>query len=279
MWLSRCVLRAVVIAALVVTAFNTGCGANHGEDALIAAVRAPYVAFWRGDALGLCNAFTPNVAATLALRAKNEGQCVKRVGEILGEVPPSRRVPRPISTTKLEVNNVKVDGPYAVVSLVYLGGGQRRLSLIKMEYVGGVWRVATRAVVGVTGGCPGGPSQRRCVQVLKSAVLVVGTFGLSSTRLEAGVLASVALPTSTRDRAMVKYGSKVFVESGCLACHRIGLAGSAAPGPQLTTVGLRLSEGQIAKSIIEASAPMPSFSNIGKKKLAALVMFLSRLRG
>jgi len=73
-------------------------------------------------------------------------------------------------------------------------------------------------------------------------------------------------------------GRTVVAQSGCLACHRIGEAGNAGPGPDLTHVGSKLPPNAIERAIINPTAPMPSFRNLPKAKLKALVVFLSLLR-
>lgn len=73
-------------------------------------------------------------------------------------------------------------------------------------------------------------------------------------------------------------GPVVVVESGCLACHRIGEAGNDGPGPNLTHVGSKLSRREINGAIRDPTAPMPSFRRLPKDKLTAVVAFLSQLR-
>jgi hypothetical protein len=73
-------------------------------------------------------------------------------------------------------------------------------------------------------------------------------------------------------------GRSVTARSGCLACHRIGEAGNAGPGPDLTHVGSRLPPTGIERAITSPTAPMPSFRDLPQAKLKALVTFLSLLR-
>jgi hypothetical protein len=73
-------------------------------------------------------------------------------------------------------------------------------------------------------------------------------------------------------------GRAVAAQSGCLACHRIGEAGNAGPGPNLTHVGSRLPAAAIERAILNPTAPMPSFGALPRAKLTALVTFLSLLR-
>lgn len=74
-------------------------------------------------------------------------------------------------------------------------------------------------------------------------------------------------------------GRAVAAQTGCLACHRIGEAGNAGPGPDLTGIGARLPSKAIERTIIKPTAPMPSFRRLPASKLRALVTFLSLLRG
>lgn len=75
-----------------------------------------------------------------------------------------------------------------------------------------------------------------------------------------------------------KRGSRVFAESGCLSCHRIGDNGNHGPGPALTRIGSRLDEAAIKRALIRPLAPMPSFRNMPADKFHALVRFLALLR-
>jgi hypothetical protein len=78
--------------------------------------------------------------------------------------------------------------------------------------------------------------------------------------------------------AEFELGRSVSAQSGCLACHRIGDAGNAGPGRDLTHIGSMLSPAQIEHAIVDPSAPMPSFSKLPAAKFKALVEFLSLLR-
>jgi menaquinol-cytochrome c reductase cytochrome b/c subunit len=73
-------------------------------------------------------------------------------------------------------------------------------------------------------------------------------------------------------------GKKVVAQSGCLACHKIGDNGNDGPGPNLTHIGSRLPGQGIARTLVNPTAPMPSFKNLPPKKFAAAVFFLSQLK-
>jgi quinol---cytochrome c reductase cytochrome c subunit, bacillus type len=71
-------------------------------------------------------------------------------------------------------------------------------------------------------------------------------------------------------------GKKVVAQSGCLACHKIGDNGNAGPGPNLTHIASRLPRQGIARTLVNPTAPMPSFKNLPAKKFQAIVNFLSQ---
>jgi hypothetical protein len=78
--------------------------------------------------------------------------------------------------------------------------------------------------------------------------------------------------------AEFEQGRMVVAQSGCLACHRIGQNGNHGPGPALTHIGSMLSRHGIEHSLVDPSAPMPSFKNLPAAKFKAVVQFLSELR-
>jgi len=71
-------------------------------------------------------------------------------------------------------------------------------------------------------------------------------------------------------------GKKVVAQSGCLACHKIGENGNAGPGPNLTHIASRIPRQAIARTLVNPTAPMPSFKNLPPKKFAAIVNFLAQ---
>ena len=73
-------------------------------------------------------------------------------------------------------------------------------------------------------------------------------------------------------------GRKVVVGSGCLACHKIGDNGNSGPGPDLTHIASRLPRQGIARTLVNPTAPMPSFRNLPPAKFKAVVNFLSQLK-
>jgi ubiquinol-cytochrome c reductase cytochrome b subunit/menaquinol-cytochrome c reductase cytochrome b/c subunit len=73
-------------------------------------------------------------------------------------------------------------------------------------------------------------------------------------------------------------GKLVVAQSGCLACHKIGENGNSGPGPALTKIGSRIPRQAIARTLVNPTAPMPSFKNLPPQKFKAVVEFLSQLK-
>ena len=73
-------------------------------------------------------------------------------------------------------------------------------------------------------------------------------------------------------------GKAVVAQSGCEACHKIGDNGNNGPGPELTHIASRLPAQAIARTLVNPTAPMPSFKNLPPQKFNAVVAFLSQLK-
>jgi menaquinol-cytochrome c reductase cytochrome b/c subunit len=72
-------------------------------------------------------------------------------------------------------------------------------------------------------------------------------------------------------------GKQVVAQSGCLACHKIAENGGTL-GPDLTKIGSRLARQAIARTLVNPTAPMPSYEQLPVEKRDALVEFLSQLK-
>ena len=69
--------------------------------------------------------------------------------------------------------------------------------------------------------------------------------------------------------------------SGCLGCHKIGENGNQGPGPDLTTIGQRLPGPAIARTLVNPTAPMPSYAKLQREdpdKFNELVAYLATLK-
>ena len=123
-----------------------------------------------------------------------------------------------------------------------------------------------------------------------AGIFVIAAMGyLTYLGAVAGPPTQIDEPTPPRIKAMgpemlAKYekGKQVVAQSGCLACHKIGENGNAGPGPPLTEIGARLPSQAIARTLVNPTAPMPSFAGLEKSspdKFDALVTYVSQLKG
>ncbi len=125
-----------------------------------------------------------------------------------------------------------------------------------------------------------GPERRpeRRPVATTTAILVIGAMAyLTYVGANAGAPTSIDLKVPAAYQA----GKQVAAQSGCLACHKIGDNGNDGPGPPLTHIASRLPMDAIARTLINPTAPMPSFRNLATtqpQKFRALVQFLGYLR-
>jgi ubiquinol-cytochrome c reductase cytochrome b subunit/menaquinol-cytochrome c reductase cytochrome b/c subunit len=86
---------------------------------------------------------------------------------------------------------------------------------------------------------------------------------------------------TAQQKATYAAGALVVGQSGCLACHVLGSNGNNGPGPNLTHIGATLPANAIASTLINPTAPMPSFRALAiasPQKFQNLVGFLSELQ-
>ena len=104
-----------------------------------------------------------------------------------------------------------------------------------------------------------------------------GASAGSPTVIEMATPAAVVQAGGTQ-LAEYEAGKLVVAQSGCLACHKIGENGNSGPGPNLTHIGARLPRLAIARTLVNPTAPMPSFKNLPPQKFQSIVNFLSQLK-
>ncbi len=94
------------------------------------------------------------------------------------------------------------------------------------------------------------------------------------------MIATPARIRSAGGRELAEYeaGKQAVAQSGCLACHRIGDQGNNGPGPDLTEVADRLPKLAIARTLVNPTAPMPSFKHLPPETFRAMVAFLAELK-
>jgi quinol---cytochrome c reductase cytochrome c subunit, bacillus type len=127
--------------------------------------------------------------------------------------------------------------------------------------------------------------ERRPIATL-TAVVVIGAMALLTYQgANAGSPFAVEMPTpksvtKAGGPTLAEYnlGKDVIASSGCLACHKLGDNGNDGPGPVLTHIAARLPRQGIARTLVDPTAPMPSFKNLPPKEFQAVVGFLSQLK-
>jgi quinol---cytochrome c reductase cytochrome c subunit, bacillus type len=119
-----------------------------------------------------------------------------------------------------------------------------------------------------------------------AGILTIGAMAfLTYSGANAGSTTSISIDVPAavvqQGQGMVKEwraGRAVAAQSGCLACHKFEEDGNDGPGPPLGQIADRLPSQAIARTLINPTAPMPSFKNLPPDKFKALVTFLSNLK-
>ncbi len=127
--------------------------------------------------------------------------------------------------------------------------------------------------------------ERRPIAML-TGIFVIGAMALLTYQgANAGSPTVIEMPTPAAIKqaggstlAEFEAGRLVVAQSGCLACHKLGENGNSGPGPELTDIGSRLPRLGIARTLVNPTAPMPSFKNLPPKKFDAAIFFLSQLK-
>jgi menaquinol-cytochrome c reductase cytochrome b/c subunit len=96
-----------------------------------------------------------------------------------------------------------------------------------------------------------------------------------------GALAGPPTAIELKVAPQYEHGKNVMASSGCLGCHRVGDNGNAGPGPNLTHIAGHLPRQAIQRTLINPTAPMPSYSRLQQRQpqdFEALVNFLGSLK-
>ncbi|HEX5225800.1 MAG TPA: c-type cytochrome [Solirubrobacteraceae bacterium] len=127
--------------------------------------------------------------------------------------------------------------------------------------------------------------ERRPIATITGIAVIAAMAYLTYQGANAGSPTAIETPTPTAvvqaggaTRGEFEAGKQVVAQSGCLACHKIGENGNAGPGPNLSHIASRLPRQGIARTLVNPTAPMPSFKNLPPKKFQSIVNFLSQLK-
>jgi menaquinol-cytochrome c reductase cytochrome b/c subunit len=127
--------------------------------------------------------------------------------------------------------------------------------------------------------------ERRPIATITALFVIGAMFYLTWEGASTGAPTAVEMPTPTavlqaggQALAQFEAGRAVVAQSGCLACHKLGENGNNGPGPELTHIGSRIPRQGIARTLVNPTAPMPSFRHLPPQKFNAAVDFLSQLK-
>jgi menaquinol-cytochrome c reductase cytochrome b/c subunit len=119
-----------------------------------------------------------------------------------------------------------------------------------------------------------------------AGIFVIGAMayltyqGANAGTPDALEIATPAAVIANGPTAVAKWneGRLVVAQSGCEACHTIGDNGNPGPGPNLTHIASRIPREGIARTLVNPTAPMPSFKNLPPQKFQAVLNFLSQMK-
>lgn len=127
--------------------------------------------------------------------------------------------------------------------------------------------------------------ERRPIATITGVFVICAMAYLTYEGANAGTPTALTIATpatvTQQGPAAVKefeQGRLAIAASGCEACHKIGDNGNPGPGPDLTHIASRLPGPGIARTLVNPTAPMPSFKNLPPEKFTAIVYFLSQLK-
>jgi menaquinol-cytochrome c reductase cytochrome b/c subunit len=116
--------------------------------------------------------------------------------------------------------------------------------------------------------------ERRPIAMTAMAMTVVVMAFLTYKGANAGPPTQLDMKVPPRYQA----GADVVTQSACLACHKIGDSGNGTLAPDLTNIGSRIPRNAILRSLVAGPSIMPSFQDLGQKKLNQVADFLSYLK-
>ncbi len=113
-----------------------------------------------------------------------------------------------------------------------------------------------------------------CVFVFVISLLVIGLKAPWSPHFDTKQLPLSAIKSKNPDSTIIN-GVHLFYSKGCEYCHKVNHYGGI-DGPDLTTIGNRLSPRELTIRIVNGGKNMPSFGGIlSKEELNNIVAFLA----
>ena len=116
--------------------------------------------------------------------------------------------------------------------------------------------------------------ERRPIAMTALVLTIISMAYLTYAGANAGPPSEIDMQVPSQYEA----GKEVVAQTGCLACHRLGENGNPGPGPELTDIGARIPRNAILRSLLAGPGIMPSFQDLGRKKLNEVADFLASLQ-
>jgi len=118
--------------------------------------------------------------------------------------------------------------------------------------------------------------RRRPIAMLAGITTIAAMTYLTLLGAAAGAPTKIDLATTPEH----EQGRSLTAASGCLGCHQFGESGGKI-GPPLTEIGQRLPKQAIARTLINPTAPMPSYAKLRQEdpeKFDKVVNYLASLK-
>ena len=125
-----------------------------------------------------------------------------------------------------------------------------------------------------------GPERRPLRRPIAMTAALATVAAMAYLTIE-GAIAGAPSEISLKVPAQMERGKSVMASSGCLGCHKVGENGNTL-GPNLTEIGNRLGKDAIARTLINPTSPMPSYSQLRQshpEQFDQLVKFVASLKG
>jgi menaquinol-cytochrome c reductase cytochrome b/c subunit len=108
----------------------------------------------------------------------------------------------------------------------------------------------------------------------------IATIGAMVYLTVLGATAGAPTEIELATKPQFQEGKEITASSGCLGCHKIGENGNTL-GPNLTEIGSRLGKDAIARTLVNPTAPMPSYAPFRKsnpEQFNKLVQYVASLK-
>ena len=115
---------------------------------------------------------------------------------------------------------------------------------------------------------------KRPIASITAVMIILAMAYLTFLGATGGSTSEIDEPTAPQYEA----GQQITAQSGCLACHAIGHAGThGGLGPELSEIGSMIPRSAIKRSLVIGPGIMPSYKGLGEKNIDAVADYLASL--